>query len=401
MWEVHPRGMYLATHFLKSANWDPLLTNKDLMGCPDAELLVLMVHIFALLEIKKNYSSKWLYQKTTFLWDLLFIRIHTNAYLSSFLIFANLMDVKWCPNVSVCFLIKYFECLFSVGPLQRIKDATKKSKTWLLFSRTERWTLSACEWQRDTQEGVMCSPLGNVALVRDESWPWSWKMSRHFQQHTKLQDIPGEEEGTRQKHGAVKPHHSKNWVLLTVRRVPELARPGERQRRVCGRVGRLREFGSAGTESLVRVLSRVLTGKKFLSLEMDFGILKIMFSQAFVLISVSNSLVWLLFIIVLLKQVDNRNRYVSFELELIICFQSRNNCSLAHDAFAVIYTPWFEVGQSSWLFCVYRQIGIVVCRFGNFKNLFFWTSSFMRVFLIFASLAVHHSKYECNCKKFP
>lgn len=262
MWEVHPWGMYLATHFLKSANWDPLLTNNDLMGIPWCRIAGLNGAHLHFARDKKNYSSKWLYQKTTFLWDLLFIHIHTNAYLSSFLIFANLMDVKCYPSVSVCFLIKYFECLFSVGPLQSIKDATKKSKTWLLFSRTERWTLSACEWQRDTQEGVMRSPLGNMALVRDESWPWSWKMSRHFQQHTKLQDIPGEEEGTGQKHGAVKPHHSKNWVLLSVRRVPGLARPGERQRRVCGHVGRLREFGSAGTESLVRVLSRVLTGKK-------------------------------------------------------------------------------------------------------------------------------------------
>lgn len=71
----------------------------------------------------------------------------------------------------------------------------------------------------------------------------------------------------------------------------------------------------------MKVLSRVLTGIFFFfSLEMDFGILKIMFSQVFVFISVSNSLVCLLFIIALLKQVDNRNCCFSFELELVICF---------------------------------------------------------------------------------
>jgi len=60
-----------------------------------------------------------------------------------------------------------------------------------------------------------------------------------------LKDIPGGEEGTRQRHRAAKAHHSKNLLLLNVHGVPGLGRPGEKQTRVCRCVGRLREVCSA------------------------------------------------------------------------------------------------------------------------------------------------------------
>ena len=73
--------------------------------------------------VPKNYIS------VNSIWGLLFVHIHTNTCLA-FLVFANVMDVKWYPIVvSVSFLTKYFECLFSVRPLQSSKGATMKSKT--------------------------------------------------------------------------------------------------------------------------------------------------------------------------------------------------------------------------------------------------------------------------------
>lgn len=117
---------------------------------------------------------------------------------------------------------------FLSDPLQSSKDATKRTETWLLYYRREGYFVNL--WV--SRDRAVCSPLGNMALVRDEAWPWFWNMSRCFQ--TDLKDILGGEEGIGQRHRAVKPHHSEN--LLSVNDCacsPRFGKPRKRQKGVC------------------------------------------------------------------------------------------------------------------------------------------------------------------------
>lgn len=161
-------------------------------------------------------TLKWLYQTLHFHQQHLRLPVFWSPcqHLSSFLIFANLWDVKWYRVFSVFSNPVLWMPFLCQTLCKAVKMFPQRIETWLLYSRRERWILSPCEWQRDTEEGVMCSLLGNAAVGRHEAWPSSWNMSRRFQ--TELKDIPDGEAGARarQRHRAVKPHHSKN--LLSV-----------------------------------------------------------------------------------------------------------------------------------------------------------------------------------------
>lgn len=202
-------------------------------------------------------TSKWLYQTLYFHQQHLRLLVFWSPcqHLSSFLIFANLWDVKWYPCFLSVFQSSTLNAFSLSDPLQSSKDAPQRIETWFLYSRRERWILSPCEWQRDTEAGVMCSLLGNAAVGRHEAWPSSWNMSRRFQ--TELKDIPDGEAGARarQRHRAVKPHHSKN--LLSVNDCVESQDWEAQEEADMGR--------PAGgpycrhRESLGKVLSRILT----------------------------------------------------------------------------------------------------------------------------------------------
>lgn len=101
-------------------------------------------------------------------------------------------------------------------------------------------------------------------------------MSRCFQ--TELKDILGGEEGIGQRHRAVKPHHSENLLSVNDCMQSQVWEAKEEAE------GSLQVFCIVDRESLVKILSRVLTEIFFfffLSLEMDFSILKILVSEGF------------------------------------------------------------------------------------------------------------------------
>lgn len=125
--------------------------------------------------------------------------------------------------------------------LQSSKDATKRIKTWLLYSRREvNFTnLWVAEGHRG---GSNVLPTWKCAVASHEAWPWPWSRSRCFQ--TKLKDNPGREYRTRQRHRALKPHG------VPVRGQEESADMWQAEG-----VSYYRHW-----ESLVKVLSRVLTG---------------------------------------------------------------------------------------------------------------------------------------------
>ena len=146
------------------------------------------------------------------------------------------MEVKWYTSV---FPRLFSDQIFGVPVLcQTLCKAVK------ILPRELRHGFSLlgeqgqlCHLRMSERHRAMCIPLGNTAVARDEAWTWFWNMSRHFQ--TELKDIPSGEEGTRQRHRAV----------VTVHGVPGLGGHGRGQRGVCRRVGGLKEFCSAGTES--------------------------------------------------------------------------------------------------------------------------------------------------------
>ena len=174
---------------------------------------------------------------------------YPHQHLSSFLTFASLLDVKRYPRVffSACFLIKYFECLFC-QTLCKAVEMLPKEETWLLCFRRAGWTLPAYDWQRCRGRSSMqptgyccCSTTVGMILKKSDLGLERW--AGIFRQHIKLKDIPGGEEGTRQRHRGVKPIILRiDWVFMTVES-PRIGRP--RERRSCGRVGRLKELSTA------------------------------------------------------------------------------------------------------------------------------------------------------------
>ena len=211
---------------------------------------------------------------------------YPHQHLSSFLMFASLLDVKWYPRVFLaCFLIKYFEFLFC-QTLCKAVEVLPKEETWLPCSRRERWALPACEWQRCTEEGAACRLLAFVVAVQQFVWSWRsltlvLKDERAFSDGTwKLKDIPGGEEGTRQRHKRCKTSHSENWLSVhDCGESQDWAAEGEEKLWTLGQAEGAEHC--LHSQASVRVLSRVLNRRFFLSLKRIFCILKVNLVFAF------------------------------------------------------------------------------------------------------------------------